>query len=292
MNERKIPTPDAALHDYFCDNEVFADLFNTCVFGKETIQPEDLRVVDSVYSETVSLVKNTEKLGKYRDIIRKVTLGAEFVILGVENQDKIHYAMPIRVMLYDVLGYSVECKSLGTIRDSKKWTADEFLSKVPKGTKLTPIVTIVFYTGEEKWDGPRSIHEMLDISEALKGIVANYPIYVVDVGHDDVEFRTKSLQELTYTLRAIYNETAEQDLTEVSSSIISLAGILSSTNSLYDLKRGGKMPMCKATERMIERGAIRKCLEKGRTCEEIAEFMDIPLEKVKEVEKDYLTSLV
>jgi hypothetical protein len=37
-------------------------------------------------------------------------LGTDFVLLGIENQDKIHYAMPLRTMVYDAMGYVKQCK--------------------------------------------------------------------------------------------------------------------------------------------------------------------------------------
>ena len=32
-------------------------------------------------------------------------MGVEFVVLGIENQQHIHYAMPLRHMIYDAMGY-------------------------------------------------------------------------------------------------------------------------------------------------------------------------------------------
>lgn len=39
-----------------------------------------------------------DKINKYRDNVRK-TAGGLFVILGIEDQDKIHYSMPVRKMV-------------------------------------------------------------------------------------------------------------------------------------------------------------------------------------------------
>ena len=141
------------------------------------------------------------------------------MVLGIENQDKVHYAMPLREMLYDVLGYTAECKSLGVTHDAKKWTTDEFLSKLQKGTTITPIVTLVFYTGEKAWDGPRSLYDMFEIPEELKPFVPDYPIHVIDVGHNDIKFLTKELWKLTCVLHAIYNRTIGQSKQIISNSV-------------------------------------------------------------------------
>ena len=75
------------------------------------------------------------KVRRQRDILRKTTVNARYVIMGVENQSNVHYAMPLRIMLYDALGYTDECKISGALQDASKWTVDEYLSKMTKNTK-------------------------------------------------------------------------------------------------------------------------------------------------------------
>src|SRR5699024_10896867 len=41
-------------------------------------------------------------------------------------------------------------------------TVDEFLSGMRKGDRLIPCYTMVIYWGEEKWDGPRSLGDMME----------------------------------------------------------------------------------------------------------------------------------
>lgn len=48
----------------------------------------------------------------FRDNIRRAKLGY-LVILGIEDQSKVHYSMPVRKMLYDALGYSSELSAIG-----------------------------------------------------------------------------------------------------------------------------------------------------------------------------------
>ena len=138
MNNAKnnLPSPDACLKKFFYDNEVFADLFNTYAFeGKEVIDASILETSDSAYVESVHTIKGIEKVNRYRDIVRKSAFGAQFIIIAVENQNKIHYAMPVRVMLYDVLGYSTECRVLGREQkqeETESWTVDEMLSSLKR----------------------------------------------------------------------------------------------------------------------------------------------------------------
>ena len=73
------------------------------------------------------------------------------MILGLENQSKIHYAMPLRHMIGDAFSYLKEYKELEA--KNKKYknykTKHEFLSKFQKTDRLHPIVTICIYYGED-----------------------------------------------------------------------------------------------------------------------------------------------
>lgn len=99
--------PDVIFKNFWRDNGRFASLFNTVVFeGKEVIHPESLQEVDTEVSNLIELKEGyKETLVKSRDVIKKSAFGVDFVILGIESQKKTHYAMPLRVMLYDALGY-------------------------------------------------------------------------------------------------------------------------------------------------------------------------------------------
>lgn len=258
-----MPSPDAALKDFFKNNEVFAALFNGYLFNNEpVINANELEPEDTAYATTVKSrsgrkhSRKTEKINKYRDNIRKTSLGY-FVILGIENQDKIHYSMPVKKALYDVLGYSTELSTLGKIQDKTEWTVDEWLSKVKKGTRITPIITVVFYTGEDPWDGPKSLHEMMDLDERIKPYVPDYPLYVIDIGHDqDLSFDNKELNELKEMLSSIYAGSADENESFVESSTIALTGILTGDENLYFSaieSEGGKQKVCKALAERDER---------------------------------------
>ena len=52
-----------------------------------------------------------------------------------------------------------------------KLTSKEFLSGLRKDDRLMPIITAVVYLGEEPWDGPKSLYDMLNIrDESLKKV--------------------------------------------------------------------------------------------------------------------------
>ena len=97
-----------AIKQFFRDKERFADLFNGYVFqGEQIVKPEDLEEKDSESSIIIQSKNSTSKgVQKYRDIAMHWKKGAALTILAIENQDKVHYAMPVRTMLYDGLSYA------------------------------------------------------------------------------------------------------------------------------------------------------------------------------------------
>ena len=265
---QKMPSPDSALKDFFRDNEVFASLFNGYFFDNEqVIKADGLEAEDTAYAETIKVNYGKQKfkikkINKYRDNVRRTMLGY-FVILGVEDQSKVHYSMPIRKMLYDSLGYSSELSVLEDTQDKVEWTVDERLSGIKKGTKVTLIVTVVFYTGEEPWDGPQSLHDMMDMDERIGVLVPDYPLYVIDIGHDkDLSFNNKMLDELKNILYSIYSDTADWNETVVDNSTIALAGILSGDPNLYYTaieSKEGKQQVCKVLAERDERIRAEMC---------------------------------
>ena len=274
---RTMPSPDSALKDFFKNNETFAALFNGFFFDNETIiKAAELEPDDTAYAESLKIHNGkqkykVEKVNKYRDNIRRTKLGY-LVILGIEDQSKVHYSMPIRKMLYDALEYSSELSTIGNNQNKTEWTVDERLSGIKKGTKITPIVTVVFYTGEDPWDGPNSLHAMMDMDDKISPFVPDYPLYVIDIGHDeDLSFNNKTLDELRLVLHSIYSYTADTDTSIVDNSTLALAGILSGDANLYYTavdSKGGEQPLCRA---LAERDEKLLAAERERTNALIAE---------------------
>ncbi len=95
---------DTVTKEYMKDSVVFADVFNFYMYdGKEIIRPEQLKPLDTTeiilpYGEDMDIVP----IQKYRDVIKIATVmtdsNAAYLLLGIENQSNIHYAMPVRNM--------------------------------------------------------------------------------------------------------------------------------------------------------------------------------------------------
>lgn len=168
-------------------------------------------------------------------------------------------------------------------------------SRIGKGTFLTPVFTLVIYTGEKPWDGPRSLHDMLRMEETLAPYIPDYRLNLLDMGHDEaIPYRTQCLADLAYVLRTVYSERFD-DRTLVSNAALSLAGILTGNKFLYDRAnedKGGSRVMCEALDKLERRGftngiiLARKVLQlaaEGLTEEQIARKCEVSLEDVHAV---------
>ena len=57
---------------------------------------------------------------KYRDVIKRWRGGTDLTVLACESQEKIHYAMPVRNMLYDTLTYTEQIRQIWKGHNNKR----------------------------------------------------------------------------------------------------------------------------------------------------------------------------
>lgn len=182
----------------------FADLFNGCVFGGDNIvKPDDLQRLDRESDFVITDKNKTRKsYQRYRDVIMGWKDGVTLAVLACETQDRIHYGMAARNMLYDAVSYMEQMSKLweedkvanNTANEGKndkgqtykKLTQEEYLSRFEKGKRIQPVITLVFYYGDKEWDGSRDLYGMFgwDLSEKrfkmLGKYVQNYKINLID----------------------------------------------------------------------------------------------------------------
>ena len=193
--------PDTVLKLYWSDNEQFADLFNAVLFdGRQVILPEELEDVDTEESTVLEHKEYAESIKASRDNIKiqkkSTVYGVQFVLLGLESQEHIHYAMPMRIMGYDYGSYKKQYDSNAKkYQSSEGLDEDEFLSKMKKTDKFVLVITVVVYYGEKPWDGAESLHEMLNIPEEMKQFVNDYKMILVEARENDLKLHNINNQD-------------------------------------------------------------------------------------------------
>lgn len=203
---------DVSLKTFWRDNKHFADLFNATVFnGKQVLKPNKLTEMDTDVSATIQSKSYNESITRNRDVVKKMSDGVEFNILGLEIQDKTHYAMPLRTMTYDALGY---IKEYNDIKKQHKLNKDsfsspeEFLSGIDKSDRFHPIITLVLYYGDSLWDGPSCLSDMMvSMPDNIKTYFSDYKLNLVQIlDSDKYTFYNEDVRDVFNIIRNIYND--------------------------------------------------------------------------------------
>lgn len=203
--------PDTVLKNYWNNNEQFADLFNAVLFdGRQVITADELEDLDTENSSVLEHRNYSESIIASRDNIkaRKIASkhGVELVLLGKEDQEHIHYAMPMRIMGYDYGVYKKQYDCNATkYKTANGLSEDEYLSKMKKDDKLIPVITVTIYYGEKPWDGAASLHEMLDIPEGMEKFVNDYKILLVEARQNNLAFHNLNNIDLFNLLEIVLN---------------------------------------------------------------------------------------
>lgn len=200
--EKQALKPDIIVKNYWRNKEQFADFFNAVLFdGKQVIKPKELEDLDTEESSVLEHKEYAESIGASRDTVKirkkSTVYGVEFVILGMEGQEHIHYAMPMRVMGYDYAAYQKQyVDNAAKYKTAKSLTEEEYLSKMKKDDRLVPVITVVVYYGEKPWDGAVSLHGMLHISEEMKPFVNDYRMHLVEARKNDLKLHNINNRDL------------------------------------------------------------------------------------------------
>ena len=133
--KEKTVSPDTVLKNYWNGNAEFADLFNAVLFGgSQVIKPYELENEDTEASAILAHRKHMQGIRAARDNIKiqkkSTVYGVQFVLLGLESQEHIHYAMPLRVMGYDYATYKKQYDTLTRQYKEHKTDMDEHMSMI------------------------------------------------------------------------------------------------------------------------------------------------------------------
>jgi len=271
---------DAAVNQLMERKEIFADFVNGTLYqGRKVVEPEKLEMISGDYGLT-----HEEDSGKVRmlerhgDIRMKAEIGTYSIIFAEENQRAVHYAMPVRNMLYDALEYTKQMQVLEKehVKNGDDLRGDEFLSGITKDDRLTPVVTIVFYLGDQ-WDGARSLHDMMDWGRETEFLKKYLPNYTINLVHADSIENTNvfgsCLQQIFDMLRCrkdkkkLYryvNENRQKllkmDQVEMTAAL-TLMGEQKRLVRMLKREKKEEFRMCKAIDDLIEDGRIEGRIE-------------------------------
>ena len=238
--------------------------------GQELSREVDVSIKRSqMHKRSKRKTDGSNSAQKHRDLLKFAAMMqdsyANYVILGVENQMEVHYAMPVRNMVYDALQYDKQVAMIAAAnRRNKRFSSGtmrnngEFLSGFLRTDKILPVITLTLYFGTEPWDGPLSLREMYDINDSkLLDFVPDYRVQLIQpmtLSEDDFEKFHTSLREVLQTIK--YSVDA-QKLTEYITQNermhrldLPAANVINTVAGIgLEIKQDrGKVDMCKAIE--------------------------------------------
>ena len=283
---------DVVTKNYMRQNTVFADACNYLIYGgRNIVDPEKLTELDptelGVLFETDSSVRDMDKpetIQKYRDVLKSAVVmqdgQAAYLIIGIENQTDIHYAMPVRNMIYDALQYGKQVNE--TSRKNQKHQKEnmrgrgKFLSGFYKKDKLIPVITFVIHFGAEEWDGPMSVKEMMDLQdEVLQKYIQDYKIHLIDpakLTEEELGKFKSSLKEVLTFIKYSKDEEKMNTFLNTNENMSHMdrmsAEVMRCIGKIpMEIEERGEVDMCKAIDDMMEKReqkGIQEGKEEGR----------------------------
>ena len=313
MPVRNQVKPDTILKTFWKNNQRFADLFNTVLFeGNPVLKPNDLQEVDTDVPSIIKFNGHAETVQRILDVVRKTAYGVDFIIWGLENQEKIHYAMPLRHMIGDSLIYLKEYNEIAAKnRKEKEYsTTDEFLSALKKDDRLHPVISLCIYYGEKEWDGPFNLLDMLVIPEYLKPLVSDYRMNLIQVRQsENLCFQNQDISIVFDMIRSIYNKDYEtfhemyKDKTMSAELGLTVGSVVKSQAIINEVmkmeEKRSEVDMCDALQRWFDEavqkgkieGVISTCrrfhISKEETVRNLIEEFSLSKSRVEEYIKMY-----
>ena len=323
LRRRTLLKKDITWSSYFEDEERFADFVNC--FGCNGVQYVQEKDVHTEDAKGYFMVRK-DAFSKMRDVVRRVAFGVNFCIIGIENQEVIDYAYPLRELTYTVANYEKQRRKIA--RKVKKLPQSmlqrsEYFYRFRKTDRLKPTITFLLYSGLEEWDGSTDLQGMLDLTqlpEDLKDKVQNYRVNLIEIrklSEEQISELKTDLKQVLQFIKCSQDKTAIRVLLQNDTSYQKVekdAYLVMSqyTHSLQLLQEadvqeeGGYVNMCKAIDDIYEDGKIEgraegrlegrneliiKMLGKGKSVEEIADICDLEYDKVKQIQETYLMKL-
>lgn len=313
-----------SLVQYFDDEERYADLINCYVFhGEQVVSAKDVMEVDSRKTRKKKRTKGDgrkEFVQRYQDVVRKVVFGVNIVIIGVENQSLVHYAMPVRVLSEDSMEYDKQLRKIQ--KQYRKWNdlndPAEYLGEFAKTDRIPAVFSLVVYYGETPWDGARDIYELLDLTgipDPLKSLINHYLIHVLEVRRfEDTQLFQTDLREVFEFVQCSddkekmreFVELRSEELSDMAEDACDLIAAVTGVEefSFPDKKyqnKGGTVNMCKGMRDWLDemeqkgkmegmqegkqegmREAAWKLFKTGMTAQEVGTIFEIESQTVNE----------
>ena len=260
MNNRK--ENDSLTKKYIGKNEVFADILDYYLFdGNNVIDSNNLIDVS-----TDQLLLEPKLTISERDIFKQALIKKDnnditYLLLGIENQTNNMNAMVLRNLLYDVSSYVIQAEGIVNSRKDVKIKMGKRIYSFKdfnKKDRLKPVITLVIYFNPNKWEGFRSLKEMININnEIIDKYLFDYKLNIIEPyrmnNNDFKKFKThiglilEAIQKSNDKESFIDFVTNEDKFKSIPIEAAKIINEFSNIDLVYD-DEDGEYNMCKAVE--------------------------------------------
>ena len=154
------------------------------------------------FIERSFLADNLEEL--VADLVFRVPFRDEsdtdelFIYILIEHQSTVDTKMPFRV-----LSYMVNILAL----QRREWVANN----VPESQQqYRPVIPILFYTGEQRWNAPLTINALMAVPDVLSEFIPKFKILLLDVKSTEPATLTQTGHPLGWVLTVLQKENASE----------------------------------------------------------------------------------
>jgi hypothetical protein len=150
-------------------NDVFSDIMNVYLYeGKRLIKEDELEAV----GVTTGYVFEDALRAQERDVCKHWKKeNVQLALFGIENQSDIDRDMPLRIIGYDGAAYRGQLAV-----DTKQ---NRHLNRNHR--VRYPVVSVVIYYGQNRWNRPLGLKDVLRVPEGLENFDSDYKINVMDL---------------------------------------------------------------------------------------------------------------
>ena len=257
---------DVLTKQYLAQNDVFADAFNYFLFkGKQVIKPTDLEEQDPTELAVIKKMTRVFTNQKMRDVLKRCNIKhskyATLVLLGIEGQANIHYAMPVRDYLYDALNYASQVEDIRRRHEEAgDLTGDEKLSGFSKKDHILPVITLCICFDKKKWDAPRSLFDMFGkVDPRIAEYVDDYRLNLITP--DEIDDFNKFSSELGAVMEFIQISDDKEKLRDIikargNESIhvntVDMINTYIGTSISTKNAKGGQVKVCQALQELMD----------------------------------------
>lgn len=292
-------------------NDIFANIFNTFVFGgKPILEPDYLQ---DEPTENVFLDNDGNYRNNLRDVfkvykVKGTDTPVRLAYLGIENQTNIDKTMVIRILSYTANCYKKQCDEIAiahrALNDQLKHVATkEQKLAIEKALEcynvenIVPVITLLLNFNKQKWVQNLKLSDLVRDTNPFKHYMQNFKIHVVNVlylSDDEIQQLTNDFKMLvTFLIKH------EAPLDELQHPIDVLMALYAYTKDIryiamknaiiQKVAQGGKVTMPEIYDEIQYKRAVeiaKNLIEMGEdSLEKIAKATDIPLEVVQELAK-------